>query len=124
MCYLCSEPAPFTIHHSPFTIHHSPFTIHHSPFTIHHSPLTTHHSTSPPLLPCPGRLPVLHCCINSLANSDGSRVQMDTIPRRRDLLLSLKYSTIEACFSVPMLNLTMPNLPFVIAFVVAALHWP
>jgi hypothetical protein len=43
--------------------------------------------------------------------------------RRRDLLLSLKYSTIEACFSVPMLNLTMPNLPFAIAFVVVALGW-
>ncbi len=43
--------------------------------------------------------------------------------RRRDLLLSLKYSTIEACFSVPMLNLTMPNLPFAIAFAVVALGW-
>lgn len=35
--------------------------------------------------------------------------------QRRDLLLSLKYSTVEASFSVPMLNLTMPNLPFAIA---------
>jgi len=43
--------------------------------------------------------------------------------RHRDILLSLKYSTIEACFSVPMLNLTMPNLPFAIAFAVAALGW-
>lgn len=41
--------------------------------------------------------------------------------RRRDLLLSLKYSTVEASFSVPMLNLTMPNLPFAIAFAVQAL---
>ena len=37
--------------------------------------------------------------------------------RKRDLLLSLKYSTVEACFSVPMLNLTLPNFPFVIVFV-------
>lgn len=43
--------------------------------------------------------------------------------RHRDRLRSLKYSTIEACFSVPMLNLTMPNLPFVIAFVLVALGW-
>ncbi len=41
----------------------------------------------------------------------------------RDLLLTLKYSTIEACFSVPMLNLTMPNFPFVIAFAVTVLGW-
>ncbi|KAB2662459.1 MAG: MFS transporter, partial [Verrucomicrobia bacterium] len=44
-------------------------------------------------------------------------------PRHRELLLSLKYSTIEACFSVPMLNLTMPGFPFVIAFAVAVLEW-
>lgn len=43
--------------------------------------------------------------------------------RHRELLLTLKYSTIEACFSVPMLNLTMPSFPFVIAFAVAALDW-
>lgn len=43
---------------------------------------------------------------------------------RRDLLLTLKYSTIEACFSVPMLNLTLPNLPFLLAFATAALKWP
>lgn len=43
--------------------------------------------------------------------------------RHRELLLSMKYSTIEACFSVPMLNLTMPSFPFVIAFAVAALGW-
>ena len=43
--------------------------------------------------------------------------------RQRELLLSLKASTIEACFSVPMLNLTMPSFPFVIAFAVAALGW-
>jgi MFS family permease len=42
---------------------------------------------------------------------------------RRELLLSLKYSTIEACFSVPMLNLTMPNLPFLLAYVTSALQW-
>jgi MFS family permease len=40
------------------------------------------------------------------------------------MLLSLKYSTIEACFSVPMLNLTMPNLPFLLAYATALLHWP
>ena len=43
--------------------------------------------------------------------------------RRRDLLLSLKYSTIEACFSVPMLNLTLPLFPFVIGFAVQELGW-
>jgi len=42
---------------------------------------------------------------------------------RRKLVLSLKYSTIEACFSVPMLNLTMPNFPFVVAFATQVLHW-
>src|SRR5436853_1887315 len=41
----------------------------------------------------------------------------------RDRLLSLKYSTIEACFSVPMLNLTLPNFPFVVAFAVKVLGW-
>lgn len=46
-----------------------------------------------------------------------------TVLRHRDRLQSLKFSTIEACFSVPMLNLTMPNLPFVIAFVLVALGW-
>src|SRR3954452_23506690 len=43
--------------------------------------------------------------------------------RHRDRLLSLKYSTIEACFSVPMLNLTLPNFPFAVAFAVKALGW-
>src|SRR3954471_6122018 len=43
--------------------------------------------------------------------------------RKRDLLLSLKYSTIEACFSVPMLNLTLPNFPFVIVFATKVLGW-
>jgi MFS family permease len=43
---------------------------------------------------------------------------------RRQLLLSLKYSTVEACFSVPMLNLTMPNLPFLLAYLTSALKWP
>jgi MFS family permease len=43
--------------------------------------------------------------------------------RKREFLLSLKYATIEACFSVPMLNLTRSNLPFVIGFVAAVLHW-
>src|SRR6267143_1024345 len=41
----------------------------------------------------------------------------------RDRLLSLKYSTIEACFSVPMLNLTLPNFPFVVAFAAKVLGW-
>mgnify|MGYP003382100362 CR=1 FL=1 len=36
-------------------------------------------------------------------------------------MLSLKSSTIEASFSVPMLNLTMPSFPFVIAFAITAL---
>ncbi|MGN6384968.1 MAG: MFS transporter [Verrucomicrobiota bacterium] len=49
---------------------------------------------------------------------------MSLSPRQRDLVLSLKYSTIEACFSVPMLNITMPNLPFLLAFVTAQLRWP
>lgn len=35
----------------------------------------------------------------------------------------MKYSTIEACFSVPMLNLTIPSFPFVVAFAVKALGW-
>jgi hypothetical protein len=43
--------------------------------------------------------------------------------RKRDQLLSLKYSTMEACFSVPMLNLTLPNFPFAVAFAVKALGW-
>jgi Major Facilitator Superfamily len=43
--------------------------------------------------------------------------------RRRQLVLSLKYSTIEACFSVPMLNLTLPSFPFVLAFAVQVLGW-
>lgn len=43
--------------------------------------------------------------------------------RHRDQLLSLKYSTIEACFSVPFLNLTMPSFPFVLAFAVKGLGW-
>jgi MFS family permease len=43
--------------------------------------------------------------------------------RHRDRLLSLKYSTIEACFSVPMLNITLPSFPFVLAFAVQGLGW-
>ncbi len=43
--------------------------------------------------------------------------------RKRDLLLSLKSGTIEACFSVPMLNLTLTQFPFVVAFAVEALGW-
>jgi len=43
--------------------------------------------------------------------------------RKRELLLSLKYCTIEACFSVSMLNLTLGNMPFLIGFVVKALGW-
>src|SRR5262245_11443059 len=43
--------------------------------------------------------------------------------RNRDRLLSLKFSTIEACFSVPMLNITLPNFPFVVAFAVKLLGW-
>ena len=44
-------------------------------------------------------------------------------PRKRELLLSLKYCTIESCFSVPMLNLTLGNFPFIIGFAVKALGW-
>jgi MFS family permease len=44
--------------------------------------------------------------------------------RRRDLLLSLKYCTIEACFSVPALNLTMPTFPFILAYATAVMRWP
>ena len=43
--------------------------------------------------------------------------------RPRELLLSLKYCTIEACFSVPMLNLTLTQFPFVLGFAVAGLGW-
>ena len=43
--------------------------------------------------------------------------------RKRELLLSLKYCTIESCFSVPMLNLTLGNFPFIIGFAVKALGW-
>jgi MFS family permease len=43
--------------------------------------------------------------------------------RRRDLLLSLKYCTIEACFSAPMLNLTLTQFPFILGFAVTALGW-
>lgn len=44
-------------------------------------------------------------------------------PRKRDLLISLKYATIEACFSVPMLNLTLTQFPFAVGFAVTALGW-
>ncbi len=44
-------------------------------------------------------------------------------PRKRELLLSLKYCTIESCFSVPMLNLTLGNFPFIISFAVKVLGW-
>ncbi len=43
--------------------------------------------------------------------------------RKRDLLLSLKNGTVESCFSVPMLNLTLTQFPFVIAFAVEGLGW-
>jgi hypothetical protein len=43
--------------------------------------------------------------------------------RHRQLLLSLKYGTIEACFSVPMLQLTLGHMPFAIGFAVTALGW-
>jgi MFS family permease len=44
--------------------------------------------------------------------------------RRRDLLLTLKHCTIEACFSVPALNLTMPTFPFILAYATSILKWP
>lgn len=43
--------------------------------------------------------------------------------KHRELLLTLKASTIEASFSVPMLNLTMPSFPFIIAFAAVTLGW-
>src|SRR5258706_13853883 len=43
--------------------------------------------------------------------------------RKRELLLSLKHCTIEGSFSVPMLNLTLGNFPFIIGFAVKALGW-
>lgn len=52
----------------------------------------------------------------------GTLMDMERL-RHRDLLLSLKYSTIEACFSVPMLNLTLPTFPFALAFAVKGLKW-
>ncbi len=47
---------------------------------------------------------------------------MNTLSRR-DLLLSLKNCTIEACFSVPMLNLTLTQFPFILGFAITALGW-
>jgi MFS family permease len=55
-------------------------------------------------------------------NAPPASAQTETLSRR-DLLLTLKYSTLEACFSVPMLNLTLPNLPFLLAYATAALQW-
>jgi MFS family permease len=46
-----------------------------------------------------------------------------TTLRKRDLLLSLKYGSIEPCFSVPMLNLTLTQFPFAVGFAVTALGW-
>ncbi len=43
--------------------------------------------------------------------------------RKRELLLSLKYATVEACFSVPMLNLTLTQFPFAVGFAIKALNW-
>jgi hypothetical protein len=43
--------------------------------------------------------------------------------RSRKLLLSLKNGTIESCFSVPMLQLTLGHMPFAIGFAVTALGW-
>ena len=43
--------------------------------------------------------------------------------RKRELLLSLKNGTIESCFSVPMLTLTLGNMPFLIGFAVKSLGW-
>jgi len=43
--------------------------------------------------------------------------------RKRELLLSLKHGTIESCFSVPMLTLTLGNMPFLIGFAVKSLGW-
>jgi hypothetical protein len=43
--------------------------------------------------------------------------------RRRQTLVSLKYSTIEASFSVPMLQLTLGHTAFAIGFAVKVLGW-
>jgi MFS family permease len=55
--------------------------------------------------------------INSPAEADMNLL------RKRDLLLTLKYATIEACFSVPMLNLTLTQFAFAVGFAVTALGW-
>ena len=47
---------------------------------------------------------------------------MNTL-RKRELFLSLKYCTIEACFSVPMLALTLGNAPFLGAYASKVLGW-
>jgi MFS family permease len=52
----------------------------------------------------------------------GSHEHQHPLPKRQ-LLLSLKYSTIEASFSVPMLTLTMSNLAFAISFAAKVLGW-
>src|ERR1044071_3210197 len=56
------------------------------------------------------------------ASGIGALHWMNTL-RKRDLLLSLKYATIEASFSVPMLNLTLTQFPFAVGFAVTALGW-
>ena len=43
--------------------------------------------------------------------------------RKRELFLSLKYCTIEACFSVPMLALTLGNAAFLAAYASKVLGW-
>jgi MFS family permease len=52
-----------------------------------------------------------------------ARVRRIVNKDKRQLLLSLKYCTIESCFSVPMLTLTLGNMPFLIGFAVKALGW-
>ena len=71
----------------------------------------SHHLTVGTCFPDTCRTPELPAC-----------EPMNTL-RKRDLLLSLKYATIEASFSVPMLNLTLTQFPFAVGFAVTALGW-
>src|SRR5439155_17383840 len=71
----------------------------------------SHHLTVGTCFPDTWRTPELAAC-----------EPMNTL-RKRDLLLSLKHATIEASFSVPMLNLTLTQFPFAVGFAVTALGW-
>ncbi len=70
-----------------------------------------------------GQSPSLHFWLDLRFPLIGFRDYAVDRLRHRDRMLSMKYSTIEACFSVPMLNLTLPNFPFVVAFATKVLGW-